>query len=82
MSATTKELIKITVVTDHDCDNYKIGELQAGYRTSDLEQYIKDYGFTNLIITLSRLTHEVLTIRDKLKREEMDKAETAKVSCK
>lgn len=43
MSARTEKLFEIKYVTDHDCGNYHIGEIDFGiYGT--LREYLKQYG--------------------------------------
>lgn len=43
MSATTKTVLRFELVTDHDCGNYEIGEIDI--RTSaDLPELIAKYG--------------------------------------
>jgi hypothetical protein len=45
MSAKTKTLFSIEVVTDHDCGNYQIGEIDFRIHCGNLEKYLKDYGY-------------------------------------
>lgn len=44
MSAQTRTLIEIKEVTDHDCGNYTIGEIDFGIHGT-LSSYLKTYGY-------------------------------------
>lgn len=61
MSATEKQLLSVSYVTDHDCGNYVIGEIDFGI-SGELRSYLKAYGLpgkTDIIQNLSYLIYEV-----------------------
>lgn len=66
MSAETDDLIKLVVVTDHDCGNYRIGEVDVRYNTDELREHIKRYGGDELLLMLGYLTHKVFEMRTDL----------------
>lgn len=45
MSAKTRTLITLEEVLDHDCGNYKIGEIDFGIRIGPLTEYLEKYGY-------------------------------------
>jgi hypothetical protein len=60
MSAEYKTMMSLKVVTDHDCDSYKLGEVSGAFDDVELKEYIRDYGPTALINALARLQHQVI----------------------
>lgn len=62
MGATRKPLFSISYVTDHDCGNYHVGEIDWGIHGT-LRQYLKQYGKegkNDIVSTLSFLICEVV----------------------
>lgn len=62
MGATTKTLMTVEYVTDHDCGNYRIGEGEFGIKVGALEDYLKSFGYEGkceIVKTLSTLIYEV-----------------------
>ena len=44
MSADTNQLGSIRYVTDHDCGNYRLGEVDGGFDMNELKRYLDWYG--------------------------------------
>lgn len=62
MSAKTETLLSIEVVTDHDCGNYTIGEIDFRIHIGRLRQYLKARGHEgkkNILASLGHLAYEV-----------------------
>lgn len=62
MSAKYKTLLEIKEVTDHDCGNYKIGEIDFAIHVGDLDNYLKRYGYegkNRILVALGVLAHQV-----------------------
>lgn len=71
MGATTETLIEIKRVTDHDCGNYRIGEIDFGIRGT-LRDYLEKYGYEGkkdilhmLGVVASLVQQEFNTIQEK-----------------
>jgi hypothetical protein len=45
MSAKYETLLEIKAVTDHDCGNYEIGEVDFSAHCKSLDNYLKAYGY-------------------------------------
>lgn len=69
MGATRQQLMSVSYVTDYDCGNYHVGEVDFGIISGELEDYIKQYGSVELIVTLSFLMERINEISRKIKEE-------------
>jgi hypothetical protein len=61
MSATKRELLSVSYVTDHDCGNYSIGEIDFGV-SGTLRKYLIDHGHKgkkDIVNALAYLIYEV-----------------------
>ena len=67
---TRKELVTISCVTDHDTGMYHMGEIDGIFQRDELEDYIRNYGATELIEHLAYLVHQVVELRNKINGEE------------
>ncbi len=76
MSATYCDLVTIKRVTDHDCGNYRQGEIDGLFQEWELEKHIQMYGATELLEHLAFLTHQVITARSRLNEDSLGCAET------
>ena len=73
MGATTKSLLEVKVVTDHDCGNYRIGEIDFGIHCGEVEDFLKQYGLEgrdDLIGKLAYLSHWVHAVYEKIPKPE------------
>lgn len=62
MGATTRVLMSVEYVTDHDCGNYRIGEGEFSIKSAALDDYLSSYGYEGkceIVKTLSYLIYEV-----------------------
>lgn len=81
MSATTKVLMTVEVVTDHDCGNYQIGDVDFSINCELVESFLKEYGrkgFEDLILKLNYLSYWARKEFENLseKAEQMSTSET------
>jgi hypothetical protein len=61
MSAEKQTLLEVNYVTDHDCGNYSIGEIDFGINGS-IRPYLMEYGLngkSDIIRVLAYLIYEV-----------------------
>lgn len=72
MGAKTEKLISLEVVTDHDCGNYSIGEVDVISSPSRLDLFFKSYGrkgFEEISTAIVFLNERILdAYRDSQKR--------------
>ncbi len=61
MSTETRDLIRLVAVTDHDCGNYHMGEVDFRYSEDVLIDHIERYGADELLKMLSFMAHIVWT---------------------
>lgn len=67
MSATVKPLLELSVVTDHDCGNYRIGAVEFSIYPN-VEAFLVQYGIegrNDLVAKLSYLIHFVHAVYEK-----------------
>lgn len=67
----SKPLAKINFVTDEEEDQeYSEGEILAGFDEVELEKYVKEYGYTALLESMTFLSHQIWTVIKKIESEE------------
>ncbi len=67
MSAETKRLFEINYVTDHDCGNYHIGEVD--YRLDqDFYDYIKQYKRKGKDEIIKMLSHFIFMVEQEFRK--------------
>lgn len=62
MSAEYKLVARVRVVTDHDCGNYEVGEVDGSFDTPALYDHIKEYGSAGLLKQLAFMTSQVIQV--------------------
>ena len=72
MAARYKDLITLKAVTDHDCGNYRVGEIDFSYRQADIDHQVRKYGADDMLLMLAHLTTVVCNTRNRLLTEEID----------
>jgi hypothetical protein len=58
-----KTLLEIRQITDDDTGMYSIGEVDFGYRESDLEDFIKRNGYQGLVNIQDTVCHLLFELR-------------------
>lgn len=78
MGAETKELAKISFVTDTDVSYYEIGEVEGSFQESQLEDYIERFGHEKLCAQLGYMQFQIWRSLRKINGE---KSASEDVSC-
>lgn len=72
MGASTKKLIGVSVVTDHDCGNYFIGEIQGGVEREELKKFLEkngEKGFSDLMMRIGKVISDIAVVTEEVARE-------------
>ena len=56
-----KQIAKIWTVTDDSTGMYKVGEVDGGFNSLELNEHIKSYGKDDLILHLSNMIYQVIS---------------------
>jgi len=59
MGAETKELAKVSYVTDTDVSYYEIGEVEGAFQEAQLKDYIKRFGHEKLCSQLGYMQFQI-----------------------
>lgn len=72
--AETKEITRLHVVIDSETPYDHIGDIDGGlFDEVWLESYVKSHGIEKLIIRLSRMQHQVLSMSDKIRSQQYER---------
>ncbi len=72
MGSETKELAKISYVTDTDVSYYEIGEVEGNFKESELKDYIKIFGHEKLCSQLAFMQFQIWKTLREINREKSD----------
>lgn len=81
MGSTQKTLIEIKYVTDHDCGNYAIGEIDC-WINAELSEYLATYGYKGKQEIVLGLSSAICRVADIWNREFAPKEQCGSESSK